>query len=152
MAHETLEKGHGRLECRAIRVSEEPAGFLDWPGLRTVYAIDVEKWWLRGGEGVKVARETQYGIASLSAPPRGLMALHRRHWSVENLLFRQRDEAFREDRANVRGGHSALNRAQFHNAALALLGRKRRSQPLPALQLAFAFDPLGTLQKLDLRL
>ena len=35
----TIDKGHGRIETRALTASSEIAGYLDWPGLAQVARI-----------------------------------------------------------------------------------------------------------------
>lgn len=133
-------------------MSEEAAGFLDWPGLRAVYAVDVERIVLRAGQVTHVSQTTQYGFTSLAADPFRLLALHRSHWAVENRCFRQRDEALREDRRNLRNPNAIHLAALLHDAALALLRLLHPTAPLPAIQLRLTLHPLAALAALLARL
>ena len=50
---QTIDKGHGRLEIRSIRVSSELKGYSDWPGLdprlRDPPSMAIERGMARGG-------------------------------------------------------------------------------------------------------
>lgn len=72
----------------------------------------------------KKSREVVYGITDLSrdqADADKLLELNRGHWTIENGVFYVRDEAFGEDRCQVkkRAGPEIL--AGFRSAALNLL-------------------------------
>ena len=81
---EDVEKAHGRLEQRSIRVIR--------------YREPLKKD--AGAEDGKDHIETAYLITSLdakAASPEDLLRLNRGHWTVENLNHRQRDCVFGED-------------------------------------------------------
>jgi predicted transposase YbfD/YdcC len=56
----TVEKGHGRLEVREIRVTSELAGYLDWPYAEQVF--ELKRTWTRKGV---TKEEVKYGVTSL---------------------------------------------------------------------------------------
>ena len=99
------EKGHGRLERRAARVSSLLAGYSDFPGLRQV--IEVRKKVVRLKSG-QINESVQYAITSLTAEQAGparLLALLRGHWSIENQAFHVKDDSFGEDRQVLQTRH-----------------------------------------------
>ena len=116
---ETLEKGHGRIETRAIAVSAEAVAHLGWPGLAQVARLTRTRE-TRG----KVSAETVCLITSLpaaEASPQRLLSLARAHWGIENRLHHVRDVSMDEDRCRARSGARVL--ASMRNATLALIRR-----------------------------
>ncbi len=74
--------------------------------------------------GGLLRQETTYAVTSLRpqrAAPAQLLALWRRHRSIENQLHYVRDVVFDEDRATVRAGHAPQVMAAFRNAAIGLI-------------------------------
>lgn len=144
----TIDKGHGRLERRTIRVSSELAGYSDMPGLAQVAEVRSEVTTLKTGV---IHEQVRYLFTSLTpeqAGPDRLLALSRGHWRIENTLFHVKDDSFGEDRHVLqrRGAGAAL--CGLRNAAMMLLrGRHAlwsetdpmtaRSQYLAARPLAF---------------
>lgn len=118
----SLDKGHGRVELRQCRASDDPAllAWLDpehaWPGLRSVAAVTGER-----RIGGSVSRETRYCLSSLPADAAAIAAAVRGHWGIENRLHWALDVAFREDDCRVRAGHAAENFAVLRRIALNLL-------------------------------
>ena len=47
---EIVDKGHGRLEVRQLRVSSELVGYSDWPGLAQVAELRTRRIILKTGE------------------------------------------------------------------------------------------------------
>lgn len=132
--HRTVEKGHGRLEQREIRTSNELEGYSDFPGLKQVAEVRKRVVLLKTGE-VKESR--QYLFSSLSAEeagPQELLELARGHWGIENRLFHVKDDSFGEDRHVLCSHHGAAVCALLRAAAIGLLrGRSdcwRYSEPL----------------------
>ena len=94
----TVDKGHGRLERREVRVSSELAGFSAFPGLRQVAEVRKRVVHLQTGE---ITEQPRYLVTSLGpeqAGPAEVLALFRGHWGIENKLFWVKDDGFREDR------------------------------------------------------
>ena len=148
----TVDKGHGRLERRTIRVSGDLAGSSDMPGLAQVAEVRSEVTTLKTGV---VREQVRYLFTSLTpeqASPARLLALSRGHWRIENTLFHVKDDSFGEDRhvLQSRGAGAAL--CALRNAAMLLLrGRSSlwtdqdpmtaRSQYLAARPLAIVSQP-----------
>jgi len=102
-----VEKGHGRLERREVRVSGELEGYSSFPGVKQVAEVRKKVVFLKTGE---VKETVEYLLTSLSqrrARPAMLLSLMRGHWSIENRLFHVKDDSFGEDRhvlCSHRGG------------------------------------------------
>jgi predicted transposase YbfD/YdcC len=117
----TVDKGHGRLEVREIRVSSELAEYLDWPYLAQVFQLT--RTWTRKGV---TKQEVKLGITSLpqaSATAARLLALKRGHWGIENRLHYVLDETLREDRSTRHGGHGPDIMAMLRRTAVSTLRR-----------------------------
>ena len=113
---ELTEKGHGRLESRKVWVSEQLAGYSDFPGLSS--AIKIAK---RVKDG-RVAESVQYAVSNLSnLSPLRALSLVRGHWGIENSLFHVKDDSFGEDRHVLRERSSGEILSLLRNAAVSLL-------------------------------
>jgi predicted transposase YbfD/YdcC len=125
VGHRTVDQGHGRLEIRTCRATDDAAvlRWLDpdraWPGLGAIAAVTGER---RLGE--TVTTETRYYLTSLPADPVRIGQAVRAHWGIENGLHWVLDVAFREDESRVRTGHAAENLALLRKLALTLLKRE----------------------------
>ncbi|NLB74815.1 MAG: ISAs1 family transposase [Firmicutes bacterium] len=95
-------KGHGRIEIRAIRTSTLLNDYTGFPHVGQVFRIDRTRADL---SGQLKSKETVYGVTSLlpsEAPPDHLMAITRGHWKIENQLHWVRDVTFGEDKSQIR--------------------------------------------------
>jgi predicted transposase YbfD/YdcC len=122
---ETVEKGHGRIERRAIAVTSEVVAHLDWPGAAQVVRIERHRR-VQGRDSVEIA----YLVTSLSAAEAGparLLALSRAHWAIENRLHYVRDVSFNEDRCRVRAGARPLS--ALCNLAVSLIRKTGAAIP-----------------------
>ena len=121
--HETLDKGHGRIEIRRCWVSTH-VNWLDqrgeWKDLKMIGVVEGERH-----EGEKVSIERRYFISSLTTDAATFMSTVRSHWSVENNLHWSLDISFREDDCRIRKGHGAENMAVFRQVALNLLSQEK---------------------------
>jgi predicted transposase YbfD/YdcC len=127
--HETVNKGHGRVEhrrCWSIADPEclsylSPRG--EWRGLRSVAKVTGERH-----IGEKVSIESRFYISSLSGNAEQLLWAIRTHWGIENSLHWVLDIAFREDESRIRTGHGPENLATIRHAALNLLRQETTSK------------------------
>jgi predicted transposase YbfD/YdcC len=120
--HETVNKGHGRLEVRrhwTISTTEDRE-YLNtqerWAGLRSIGMVEAERV-----VGEMVTRETRYYIASLDGDAKRFSEAVRGHWGIANSVHWVLDIAFREDESRVRVGNSPQNFAVLRHIALNLL-------------------------------
>lgn len=120
-AHQTVEKGHGRIETRHYHLVDDPLylQYLEshekWPDLRSIGMVEAQ----REVEGV-VSSERRYFVCSTSTVKEFAQAA-RGHWSIENGLHWVLDMAFREDMHRTRKDHSAENFSVLRHIALNLL-------------------------------
>lgn len=140
--HETVNKGHGRLERRRCSSIADPEciSYLNprgqWRGLRSVAKVTGER---RIGE--KVSKESRYYISSLPGAAKELLWAVRAHWGIENSLHWVLDIAFREDESRVRKGHGPENLATLRHMALNLISRETSSKSgVKARRLRAAWD------------
>lgn len=116
----TLEKGHGRLESRAVVASTELNDFVasSWPGVGQVFFLR-----RRIQHPLRCTQQLVYGLTSLSpqvAGPERLLELIRGHWAIENRLHWRRDVTLREDACQVRKGCAPRTLAVLNSFLLAL--------------------------------
>lgn len=119
----SAEKGHGRLQQRALTSSCMLKGYIDWPYAEQVFRI--ERRFVRMSDGL-VEEETNYGVTSLTyteADATQLLGVVRGHWGIENGLHYRRDETLREDRCRITG-QGAHVMAIINNMVLGLLLRQ----------------------------
>ena len=94
----TEDVGGGWIETRALYLTDELAGYLDWGHLQTVLRIRKERRAIDTGK--LLVKEDHYAISSLPmdalSPDQWLYAF-RAHWGVENQCHNTWDTAFAED-------------------------------------------------------
>jgi predicted transposase YbfD/YdcC len=126
----TTDTGHGRIEERTCRVTEDIAWLKerhpDWQGLRGITAITSTR---TEKKSRKTTTETHLYISSLPAKADALLAATRAHWSIENNLHWMLDVIFKEDLCQTAKKHAALNLGIVRKMALGLL--KRQSSHIP---------------------
>ena len=61
--HQTVEKGHGRIEIRRLTASTALNDYIQWPGVNQVFEYSYQRIELSTGQ---VKQKTQYGITSLT--------------------------------------------------------------------------------------
>lgn len=116
---QTVEKGHGRVDIRSIRVSSELKGYSDWPGLEQVF--ELRRRWQSKGIWHEAVR---YGVTSLPATiaiPERLLKLKRGHWIIENGLHYVKDVTMDEDKSTVHYDNGPKIMAALRNTAVSLL-------------------------------
>jgi predicted transposase YbfD/YdcC len=122
--HQTVNKGHGRLEIRRCWAIHDPLalesmGYYEgWAGLQTVVMVERER---RSAD--KTQTETVYYLSSLLPDAKRILAATRAHWSVENTFHWTMDVVFGEDASRVRLDEAPENFAVIRHLALNLLKR-----------------------------
>jgi predicted transposase YbfD/YdcC len=117
--HQTVDRGHGRIERRTIQTAPVP-GMVRFPGARQVLVLTRQVTAL---DGSRPRTEVCYGITSLGAEradPARLGVLVRGHWQIESLHW-VRDVTFDEDRSQVRTASGPQVMACLRNLAISLL-------------------------------
>lgn len=94
----TVEKGHGRIERRELRVRSDLVGYSAFPGLAQVAELQKEVIIVTTGEIKRVTRYLVTSLGPAEADPARLLAVARRHWGIENRWFHVADDSFGEDR------------------------------------------------------
>jgi len=119
--HETVEKGHGRIEVRRYWQQSQIAWIQDrqlWDGLRSIGIVDSTRI-INSLE----TTERRYFICSFASDPQRFGRSVRAHWRVENTLHWSMDVVFNEDRCRMRRDHSAENFALLRRIALSIFKR-----------------------------
>jgi predicted transposase YbfD/YdcC len=119
--HETIEKGHGRLEIRRIWTSTEINDYVRFPYCGQVACLERYSENLKSG---KTRRETVYLITSLSpekATAERVLNVNRGQWGIENRIYYVRDVTFDEDRSQVRTKCGPRMMAILRNFAISIL-------------------------------
>lgn len=122
--HQTVNKGHGRIEIRRCWAIHDPLAFeslahyAGWVGLQSVVMVQRER-----RTPALTQSETVYYLSSLPADAQRLLAATRAHWSVENTFHWTLDVIFGEDASRVRRDNAPENLAVVRHIALNLLKR-----------------------------
>jgi predicted transposase YbfD/YdcC len=114
-----VDKGHGRIERRTIRVTTTLTKQQDWKGLKQGFELTRERT-----EKGKTTVEVVYGVTSLSrerADARRLLELSREHWGIENGSHYRRDVTLGEDQSRVRKGSAPEVLAGLRNSIIHLV-------------------------------
>lgn len=147
--HQTVNKGHGRLEIRRCWAIHDPLalesmGYYEgWVGLQTVVMVERER---RSAD--QTQRETVYYLSSLPPNAERILAATRAHWSVENTFHWTMDLVFGEDPSRVRLDEAPENFAVIRHIALNLLKRHPGKQSLKRKRFRAALDDAFLLQLL----
>jgi len=119
------DKGHGRIEERAVTVSHEAdwldgdrrfPGELRLPGVATIIEVR-SKTELKD----RCRADTRYYISSANLTAEAAATAVRGHWGIENRLHWVLDVVFSEDQARLRTGHGAKNMAVVRHFAINLV-------------------------------
>lgn len=115
---------HGRIETRKIWSSTELNGYLDFPHVGQVFAIERTSIDKKTGQS---SHDIAYGITSRSpqqADARRLLEINRGHWSIENSCHYILDWNYDEDRCRIRTGHGPENITCLRRFAIGLIKSK----------------------------
>jgi len=123
----SVTNGHGRMEVRTLRASEELNAYLAdrWPGVQQVFRIE-RTVTRRTRQGPKTTVECVYGLTSVAASrasPAQLLAWVQAHWQIENRSHWRRDVTLGEDRLQLSCKAAALVMAALNCIILALFDR-----------------------------
>jgi predicted transposase YbfD/YdcC len=150
-ACEDTDKGHGRIETRACRVSTT----VDWletdrafPGafrFPKVAAIAVIDTRIEHKGKITTARRSYITSRPLSAET--LAEAIRAHWGIENKLHWVLDVTFKEDQSRLRKGHGANNMAIVRHFAINLVRSAKDKRSIKTRRKRASWDPayLGQL-------
>jgi predicted transposase YbfD/YdcC len=147
--HETVNKGHGRIEVRRCWVVSDPVAFdyirhyEGWADLQTIVRVQRER---RFAE--KTEQETSYYISSLPSNASLILNAIRSHWSIENSLHWVLDVVFREDASRIRKDNSSQNIGVLRKIALNILKQDPSKGSLKSKRYSAALDDTFLLQLL----
>lgn len=138
--HQSLEKGHGRIETRRYWQTIDIGWFQDkekWKGLQSFGMVES----IRKEKG-KSTIERRYYLSSLPLDAKRFGKAVRGHWGVENKLHWSLDVTFREDDARARTKNAAQNMATLRRIALNLIKKdKSRNASGRSKRFMAAIDP-----------
>ncbi|CAM0117584.1 hypothetical protein RSOCI_04475 [Rhabdochlamydiaceae symbiont of Dictyostelium giganteum] len=116
--YQELDKGHGRIESREVRVIEE----LDWlpqasKWIKLACLIEIRSKREKSGpdEGELSRR---FYLSSYQAPAKDFGKWIQQHWSIENQCYLIADVIFEEDDNLMDSGNSAENLELFRRLAM----------------------------------
>jgi predicted transposase YbfD/YdcC len=115
----SVDKGHGRIEKRSIRLTTILTKTQQFKGLKQGFELTRERT-----EKGKTTVEVVYGITSLSrerADAQRLLELTRWHWGIENGSHYRRDVTLGEDQSRVRKGSAPEILAGLRNSIIHLV-------------------------------
>jgi len=131
---QTVEKHHGRVEVRTIRVFPVPEHRNGWSGVRQWCEVETQVTY-RG----KTTSGHSYAITSLSpeqASPQQLLALHRGHWQVE-VWHWHKDTLLREDASTLHKGNTPHVVAAIRNFTLSFIKNNLKMKPKEGREFLF---------------
>src|SRR3954454_2074038 len=114
----SVDKGHGRVEKRTIRLTTVLTKTQQFKGLKQGFELTRERT-----EKGKTTVEVVCGITSLSrqrADAARLLGLGREHWGIENGSHYRRDVTLGEDASRVRKGDAPQVMAALRNPVIHL--------------------------------
>jgi len=117
----SLEKGHGRIDEREILTSFRIAGRIEFPYVAQVFRVTRQSEQVKTG---KMSSQAIYGMTSLSVEEfnaKELLALVRKHWSIENGLHYRRDVTFKEDAIRQTDSNGGRVQAVLNNLTIGVL-------------------------------
>lgn len=121
--HQTVEKGHGRIETRRYWQTSDIGWFEDkqlWRGLRSVGMVESIR-----DVGGETSIERRLYLSSLQLDVQRFAGAVRSHWGVENSLHWTMDVTFGEDQSRARTQFAAQNLATLRRIVLNLLKKDK---------------------------
>lgn len=126
--YDEFDDSHGRLVRRRVFDCADAAALeplRDWPGLKTVLAVESIR--NVNGSGKTVA-EIRYFLSSSADRPEILATAIRSHWQIENSLHWVLDVTFNEDRCRIRDRSAVQNFSLLRKIAINLVRRHQASK------------------------
>lgn len=118
LVHKTIEKDHGRVETREVRVIDDLEWLpqrASWKKLTTLIEVKATREHIKSR---KCESATRLYICSRQGKASDFSQWVRGHWGVENNCHWQVDVIFGEDRVQMDVGHSAENLGIFRRLAM----------------------------------
>lgn len=137
--HQTVEKDHGRIETREVRVVEDLSWLPcigKWKNLACL--IEVRSTRRKTGFATSEVLRRFY-ISSRQASAKDFARWARDHWSIENRCHWIADVIFEEDAALTDRGHSAENMGLFRRLAMNMATIADPERGLASVRRAAAF-------------
>jgi predicted transposase YbfD/YdcC len=137
--YKTVDKDHGRLEIREVRVVED----IDWlPNAHKwknlTCLVEVRSTRQKTDSATSEILRRLY-ISSRRATAKDFAKWTRQHWSVENQCHWVADVIFKEDFALTDRGHSAVNMGLFRRLAMNMATTADPERGLASVRRAAAF-------------
>jgi predicted transposase YbfD/YdcC len=141
---EEADKGHGRIEIRTCRVSQQ----IDWLEVERCYpgafrfpkAAAIAVIDSRVEHKVKVTTARRSYITSRPLSAKALAEAVRSHWAIENRLHWTLDVAFKDDLSRLRKRHGANNMAVVRHFAINLVRDTKDKRPIKARRKRASWD------------
>jgi len=117
--HQTIDKGHGRIETRKIWATTCIAWLeqkIEWKNLKTLIVVEttiVEK--------EKTSIDCRYFISNLSLDAEALLMIIRNHWAIESKCHWVLNTTFSERKSNLRKGFAPENMSVLRKICLKLI-------------------------------
>lgn len=140
-----FDKGHGRIEERAVAVLTEVGwltgerrfpGELRLPGIAALVRVSS-----RAELADRSRLDTRYFVTSRPMTAIEAGRAVRGHWAIENSLHWVLDVTFRDDLSRLRTGHGARNMAVVRHLALNLLRAAQDKRSLKLRRKRASWDP-----------
>lgn len=135
--HETIDKGHGRVEVRRYWISDDLTSIHKperWKNLRAIGMVESERH-----EKGEIRKDRRYYILSINEVALFAKSV-RSHWGIENKLHWTLDMTFREDESRIRRGNGAHNMGIIRHMAINLLKKEKTKRSIKGKRLRSALD------------
>ena len=149
-----VEKDHGRIEARKIRVVHDIDWLpqkSSWKNLTSIIEVTSIREFVNGGEPESA---TRLYISSRKGTASNFAKWVRGHWGIENNCHWLADVIFREDQAQTDVGHSAENMSIFRRLAMNMAVIADPDRGMASIRRAAAFGAgylKGVLAKIFLK-
>lgn len=139
---EEYDKGHGRIEYRQCKVTDDIDWLQDhhqWPSLRTIACVYSKREFVNSDR--PSTEEVRYYISSLPADAEQIAKAARKHWSIENQLHWVLDMTFNEDGSRIRNDNGPEIIAMIRKWALNIINQHKQKLSVKRMMARCAMDP-----------